>query len=159
PEVLHVRKQVFLGHGARRTGRNMHDPHAQIPIHLFRQIGIVQSCENVDAVAQGRQLARNIDHIDVLAATIDPSRLRSGRSMFANNSYPVHDHSPLDEPAAPPSRAMRIRLSTSFTPGTPSTQSSIACLVRRSATLPSNNTVPAETCTDTSRTSSPRRLR
>src|SRR6185437_15995241 len=71
---------------------------------------------------------------------VSPAACGAKRSSRAN----IEDHAPFA------ADLIRMRLSTSWTPGQASARSSIACFIHRSGTVPSSVTLAAVTSTATS---------
>jgi hypothetical protein len=83
-EVVHERQQLFLADELRRTGRNVHHAHARLHLDDAGQVGRVAPREDIDRVAEPREMARDVRDVDVLASAVDAARCRQRRRVFAD---------------------------------------------------------------------------
>src|SRR5690606_8147040 len=72
-ERLHMRKQLFLGKIACRSGRDVNNANITVPVHLRRQRGTVQPGKNVDPVPKRRKLPGDLPYVNILASAVDAS--------------------------------------------------------------------------------------
>jgi hypothetical protein len=83
-EGLHPGQQLLLGHVVGGAGRHVHDADVVAPAHQLLLADGVAAGEHVHQVARQRQFARQVGHVDVLAAAIDAARRRQRRRVVAD---------------------------------------------------------------------------
>ena len=83
-ELVDIGQQVFLGHEMGRADRHLDDADAFAPGHALALADRVAPDVDIDHAAACRQLARQVGHVDILAATIDAAGLGERRRMVAD---------------------------------------------------------------------------